>query len=310
MKLHCLVLLLLGCFFLTSCEKPEEALVICETDTPVTSVAEFHRLFAPAAQVYRVSTSQAQNVQLLDGASLFVPAQAFVLRSGALAVGSVELRIKALTKPVDMVLGGLPTMSFWRPIESGGQVHISALLNGTVPVRLRPGFALTMSLPKLPSSSANGLTLWTGVQVVGSTLTWLQDTTRVRIDSTPSGQQYFQAQLRSDTLGWSNIGRLWTSNPADTTLLRADVAGDASARVYLLPTQRSGAFMMKWNSQTRLMELYGVPVGTETKVIVLRHQGGELLVGTDRIMIRRGAVLRLPLQAMSAQAAADRIRQF
>lgn len=311
MKIKSLALFLFAWVALISCDKPDEGLVVCETATPaVNSVAEFHRLFAPPTQTYRVSTNRAQSVELLDGTMLYVPAQAFMLASGVPAAGTVELRVKALTKPVDMVLGGLPTMSFWRPIETGGQVQITAWLNETTPVRLRPGYLLTLRLPKLPNASNASMTLWTGVPVMSGTLTWIQDSTRVRSISSVGSQQYFQTQLRSDTLGWYNIGRLWTSNPSDTTLLRADVSGDPTARVYLLPTQRNGAFMMKWNAQTRLMELYGVPVGTEVKVIVLRLQASQLLVGTERATIIRGGVFRPALRAMTAGEAAEHIRRF
>jgi hypothetical protein len=301
---------LLTSLLLFGCDKPDGELVISEPQPPITSVTEFHRVFTPPTQVFQLNPGQAQNVTLIDGTVLFFPARAYELLTGGVATGPVEVRVQGMIKPVDMVLGGLPTMSFWRPLETGGQFHITAWQNSTVPLRLRPGYGITLSVPRAPTTSLTGMTLWTGIRTVGTSLTWLQDTARVRTDGVPGGQQYLQTQLRTDSLGWYNLGRLWTSNPADTTQLRADVGGDPAARVYVLPTQRSGAFMMKWNSQTRLMELYGVPAGTDLKVIVLKTQNGELLVGTEHTVLRRGMVFRLPLQPMTVQAAADRIRQF
>lgn len=309
MKIHFRAALLLLTAALLGCDKPDEGLVVEQTEAPIGSLAEFHRLFAPPQQIIHISTSQAQNVPLADGSVVFVPAQAFALPNGTTAQGTIELRARAVTQPINMLLGGLPTMSFWRPLESGGQAHFTAWLNG-VPLHLRLGFSLTLSLPQQSTASLSGMGMWKGFPVTGSVLTWVQDSARVRLDGIPGGQQYYQAQLRTDSLGWFNVGQLWTSSPADTTQLRADVAGDAAARVYVLPTRRSGIFMLKWNTQTRLMELYGVPAGSEVKVFALRAEGGKILVGAERVTLRRGYVFRRPLTPMSAQAAADFIRQF
>jgi hypothetical protein len=302
-------LLLLGGAALLGCDKPEEGLVVCETDESVNSVEQFHRWFSPSVQSFQLSTARAQNVPLPDGSVVFVPAQAFVRPDGSVVADVVELRVQSLIQPVDMLLSGLPTQSYLRPLESGGQARLTAWLNG-VPLRLRPGRSLTLTFPRLPNAALTGMVQMTGFPVTGNTLTWRFDTARVVLDGIPGGQQYFQTQVRTDTLGWFSVGKLWTSNPSDTTLLRADVGGDPTARVYVLPTQRNGVFMMKWNAQTRLMELYGVPAGSDVKVFVLRTQAGKLLVGAEHTPVRRGNVFRLPLQQMAPQVAADYIRRF
>ncbi|RTQ48845.1 hypothetical protein EJV47_14700 [Hymenobacter gummosus] len=300
--------LLLAAGLLAACDQPEEGLIVCETEAPVSSVTEFHRVFAPPTQVFEASSSRSTAVQLTDGSRLTVPAGAFARLDGTPVSGSVELRVQALTRPVDMLLGGLPSMTNARPLETAGQLHLSAWLPGSaVPLRLRPGHSIAVDMPQAPTAPASNLMQWKGVPVTSSTLTFTEDTVRVHFDATSSR---FRTRVYTDSLGWFNLGRYWTSAPADTTLLRVDVGGDAAARVYLLPTQRSGVFLMRWNSQTRLMELYGVPAGTELKIIVLRAQAGQVLVGAERVTLRSGTIYRPALQAMNAQPAADFIRQF
>ena len=304
--------LLLGGLLLAGCDKPDEGLVVCEPEAAsVASMAAFHRLFAPPVQLFQASTSQAQTLTLLDGSFITVPAGAFALPSGTPATGTAQLRVQLLTKPSAMALGGLPSQTFWRPLEGRGQFRITAWQNGG-PLRLRPGFHLTVNVRLDSLTYTSGQQTWSGIGVGSGSLntTWIQDTARVGITGTAGGQRYFRTRVYTDTLGWYQVGQLWTSNPADTTLLRADVGGDAATRVYLLPTQRSGAFLMKWNSQTRLMELYGVPAGSALNVVTLRTQNNQLQLAIERVTVRRGLVLRPAPVVVSPDQAAAQIEQL
>lgn len=312
MKTFRLITLLLPVLLLAGCDKPEEGLVVCEPEAPtVPSVVAFHRLNTPPVQVVHANAAQSQNVTLLDGSYIFVPAGAFALPGGTPATGTVELRVQLLTKPSAMIMSGLPSMSFWRPLESGGQFRITAWQNG-VPLRLRRGHALTVSVRQGSNTSPTGQMTWSGIGVgSGSlTMTWIQDSARVSLDGIPGGTRYFQSRVYTDTLGWYQIGRLWTSNPADTTLLRANVGADPTTRVYLLPTQRSGAFLMKWNAQTRLMELYGVPPGTTLNVVTLRTQNNQLQLAIEPATVRRGLVLRPAPVPVTPEQADDQISRL
>ncbi|MCC3159630.1 hypothetical protein LJ737_20480 [Hymenobacter sp. 15J16-1T3B] len=310
MKRSFLISLLLGAALLAGCDKAEDGLLVCDPVEPgVASLAAFYKLFAAPVQVVEVNSNQTQTVKLLDGSSIVVPAGSFVLPSGTPAAGTVELRVQVLGTTPQMVLNSLPSSSFFRPLEAGGHIRITAR-QGSSALRLRTGRFLTVNTLSPANSSASDQLAWRGVGTAsgGVTVAWSQDTVPVRTISTASGERYFQRRVWTDSLGWFSVGRLWTSNPADTTLLRADVGGDASARVFLLPTQRSGAFLMKWNTQTRLMELYGVPPSTELNVLTLRSQNGQLLLGVQRATVRRGLVLRPTLEVVAPEQAAALIR--
>ncbi|RAK69469.1 hypothetical protein [Hymenobacter edaphi] len=311
MKYSLLTPWLLGAALLTGCDQADEGLLVCEPVAPgVASVAAFHRLFGAPVQLAEVNSGQTQTVYLLDGSTVVVPAGSFMLASGAPVGGTVELRVQLLNTTQQMVLSALPSSAFWRPLEAGGHFRITAR-QGANALRLRPGRFLTMNMVAPVNSSPTDQSSWTGIVAGGGglTTTWAQDTVQVRPGTNGSGARTFQTRAWTDTLGWFSVGRLWTSSPADTTLLRANVDGDASTRVYLLPTQRSGAFQMKWNSQTRLMELYGIAPNTPLRVVALRSQSGQLLLSTQQVTVRRGLVLRPAFEAVTPEQAAALIRQ-
>jgi hypothetical protein len=313
MKTQFSALVAAGLLLLSGCKKDADLLECSLPAKPTKSLANFTAEYSAPPQTFSFNATQPQTLNTQQKATIRVPANAFQLPSGAPASGTIELRVREIYAPSEMLLANMPTMAWGGDyLESGGEFQVTAW-QGNTRLVLRPGRFVQLATPvpnvNLTSPNANTpMSLWTRRDSSG-TGTWLRDTARVSTTQPTPQQQLYSFSLWRDSLSWCNVDRLLrTSGGAQATVTINAGSQTSNTRVYLLCRSRNA--LLTPNLINGEWALYGMPVGLDVVAVVLQLRGDQLYYGAQRTIIGPNLHLAPTLEALDPDEIARRVRQF
>jgi hypothetical protein len=329
-----------------SCQKDD----VDFTPPAVVEPASFIGLTArhsPHVQVFEFDPTHAQTFTTAAGAHIDLQANAFVRADGSVPTGPVILQFLELYTPVEMMLANKATTgwSFYsnsiRGLESGGEFNVKVIeKNTSQALQLTTGGAFVANklivrspVPDrvLTSNSVNSMTTW--VPDAGGP--WADSTIWVEADTilmqpgngNPSGPRglisvpfsagpagsggFFVIANWPSRMGWLNVDVLFPrSAPRIKASVRLDGGTDGATRVFLIPTGINGCFQPILNPQTNLLEIDGIPSGTELTAVVMRVLNGKYYFGTQRAPNAQGFVYQPQLEEISEDDLVRRLKQL
>lgn len=153
-------------------------------------------------EVKTVNASNAISVITSNQSRFGFDQNSFVDMDGNPVSGNIELHIKEILTPADMILNGVPSMSDDKPLASGGEFRVLAFQNGKA-LKLAPGKFMSIQLPPTGRDLSN-MSVFNGRENADSSVNWVQNTNPgnfVLPDSITT------ANLFCDSINWVNCDR-------------------------------------------------------------------------------------------------------
>jgi hypothetical protein len=321
-------LLFLGAALLTGCRKEDVVLVSCLPDNQAAlqTFQDFLRRNGAPEQTFSFALNRTQTLTTAAGASIEIPANAFVLPTGAVATGQAELRLRELYTVPDMLLADMPTGSLPNNtyLASGGEFKLQ-VWQGSTRLRLagaalaNSSNAVTLISPLRAGQDSlrtSGMTTW-GLALPAAT--WTNTTLPVTTTFNAANGAFFHSTLPLDTLSWWNIDQLWNNNPIlprTTASFTFDTDGAVSTftRTWLKPRDENALFPTYLTSSQasstipNTMSLLDVPVGSPLTAIVLQVRADGLYYGTQTALTQAGQTPHVALAKLTEAEILQRIR--
>lgn len=271
---------------LTACQ-PEVSNVI-EKDKVQTSLEDFYKNNRSAVQSFVVGTDQRRTITTTKGIKISLPANGFVTSEGSPVTGSVEVNIKEILSPLEMIFNDMPTMSGGLPLESGGEFQVRVTKNGQR-LKLAAGNWLQIQLPKDNSNTGvmNGMQVFKGVvDAQDKVIDWQLSTAPGNLvvgDSTLfAGWSIF-----SDNTEWINCDKFYNLPTVEFTVQPGNAPSTDSTNVFVHLTGRNSVVKMDWTqglSYFKSDKLLAVP----SSIIGISVKNGKLYASVTPVVVQNG----------------------
>ncbi len=131
-----------------------------ESSTTYSSTGDFFSKNQSVAQKFSLLNSTGAVIQTSRGTKIHFPENAFVNIDNTPVGGQVNIEVKEILTPMEMILNQMPSTSFYMPLESGGEYFIGATA-GNKEMKLAMGKKIQIELP--PSgASMDAMKVFTG----------------------------------------------------------------------------------------------------------------------------------------------------
>lgn len=330
-----LAFLCLGMALLASCR--EDDVILCDLPVATSSAFADLRAAAPAVERFTFNLSQAQSFRTRAGATVAFGPSAFVLPNGNVATGQAELRVREIYSVPDMVLADMPTTAqvSRQMLVSGGEFNFQ-VWQGSTRLRMSPisptgvvnRLALTSPVPTAGLDTTR-MQLWkqlasplagTPADSSGWQLATLPNTAAgnssvpVSLTTGPATiTPYYSVAIPLDSIGNWNIDQFWhayRNNPAGNVGVAVPVAAGLTTRVYFRPVGYNGLARGFQSAASATFWQAYLPYGADVVAVVLQESNGQLYYGTQRFNTAANTIVTPALQALSAAAIVQRIRQL
>jgi len=211
-----------------------------------TSLTDFFQKNQTALQHFSFTNSAGAIIRMEKDTKIHFPPNAFTDQYNVVINGQVDIDVKQLLTPADIILNDMPTMSNLAPLESGGEFFIGATANGAA-LRLAAGKKIQVELPVLGISMDN-MKVYNGyawpndsIPANGSPYNWTANTTNGNVIRFDSLKVY---DLFCDSTKWINCDRLLGGTPVNYHVLLGNCPSAAGTRVFVHFTGRNSVIAL------------------------------------------------------------------
>ncbi len=120
-------------------------------------------------QKYLVNTKQNDTIVGSKGATIYIPANSFILPNGSAPNGEVEITLMEYKTNADAILNNLSTICNGKILESGGMLNITASFEGEK-LKIKDGKALKVEMPS--NNIKTDMQVFTGVKTENGAIEW------------------------------------------------------------------------------------------------------------------------------------------
>lgn len=270
-------LLVAGCVGLPACKKGNTNTAVSNPDG--TAMANFLQANAPKAQSFTIDATAGGSFTSTKGIVYTIPPQAFATTDGKTVTGTVDISVREITTPSEMLFSNRPTItSNGQMLLSYGEINVAAKQNNQPVVIRAPQDSMGINVAVLANANAQaGANLWSGDTTITNVITGYDYQNRPASDSTTItldkgilwsiygiGYAFFNPtngtlDFQIDSLTkWVNCDVVYTNVAYNTTLLcyfsnnynyitGADYTGDQPTMLFFKP-----------QGQNTLIKLYDV----------------------------------------------------
>lgn len=299
-----------GLFFISvailviSCQ-PELSDARKETGVNKT-VNEFHTKNRKEQQVFTTSATTSNVITTSKGAKIYLPSNGFVTSGGSPVSGNIEVSVKEIYTPMEMIINNMPTVSDGKLLESGGEFQVTVAQNGA-PLQLAPGNFLRIALPNI-NRDLRGMQVFKGVPDSAGEVNWVLNNNPgnfVVQDST----LFANSSLFSDEVDWINVDKFINDPTVEFTVQPGNAPSGDSTNVFVHLTGRNTVVKMNWTqglsyfNSTSLLAVPSTIVGISTK-------NGELYASVTPVSIRNGGSVTMNFTLYTEQQLKSRLSQL
>lgn len=234
-----------GLFLLGACHKESS-----NTANTYASLKDFFQKNQTATQHFSFANSAGTIIQMSKGTKIHLPQNAFADLNNTVINGQVNIEVKQLLSPGDMILNDIPSISYGAALESGGEFFIGATSNNKE-LRLATGKKIQVELPVLGVNMDNmkvfnGYT-WANdsIPLRGSPFNWSANNRAGNVVQRDSLSAY---SMFCDSIKWINCDKLLDGTPVNCQILFGNCPSAAETRVFVHFTGRNSVISL---SQSR-----------------------------------------------------------
>jgi hypothetical protein len=300
-------LLSAACLTFTGCKKNN-------ADSPAPdsgTLTQFFAKYGAKEQAFTVNLdADSAFIVGKQGTKITFPKSAFVTKDGLPVTGQIAITLTEIYKQSDMVLSDKPTTSDGQLLESGGEICISAFLNGDT-LRLARRKNILIQLPT--STRENDMQLFTGSYNSGS-FNWTPLTTITATnpltnqtwvtDSLPTSYYDASKYIFSVTkLGWINCDRFYSIPNKTTIEVQLTNIGDmAHTEAYLVFKDINSVASFHEHSSAGQFISNDIPVGESVTIVAFSLKEGKQYFVMKEITITENLLVNMNLAETSENA--------
>ena len=294
---------LLVALWLTACQ-PENFLVPEEEQT---SLADFYTDNRSGVQAFTVSSSTGGVMTTAHNVKIHFPANGFVTESGSPVSGMIDIKVKEILTPQEMIFNNMATMSGGLPLESGGEFRVSASKNGQS-LKLGAGKFLQIQIPTVSGVSMSRMQVFNGVANAKGEVDWKLNTDPgnfVVRDST----LFAGSSLFCDSINWINCDKFINEPTVTFSVYPANAPSNDSTNVFVHLTGRNTIVKMNWTqgmSYFRSDKLLAVP----STIVGISIKNGRLYASLTPVSVQDGQSVTMDFSPYTEAQLKERLNQL
>jgi hypothetical protein len=249
------------------------------------SVGDFHAKNRKDQQLFTINAANSNIVSASKGTKLHLPPNGFTTRDGRPVSGTIQVSIKEIYTPMEMILNNMPTTSNGRLLESGGEFQITATQNNETLI-LAPGNFIKITIPDI-GKNMQGMQVFNGLANTGGNIEWVPNTNPGNVvvgDST----LFSNTNLFCDDINWINCDKFINEPTVEFTVYPGNAASGDSTNVFIHLTGRNTVVKMNWTqglSYFKSDKLLAVP----STIVGISTKNGQLFASIGSANIQNGA---------------------
>ncbi|HKH61324.1 MAG TPA: hypothetical protein VKA49_10865 [Flavitalea sp.] len=249
------------------------------------SVGDFHAKNRKDQQLFTINAANSNIVSASKGTKLHLPSNGFITQDGRPVSGSIQVSIKEIYTPMEMILNNMPTSSNGRLLESGGEFQITATQNKDTLISA-PGTFIKITIPDI-GKNMQGMQVFNGVANTASNMDWVPNTNPGNVvvgDST----LFSNTNLFCDDINWINCDKFINEPTVEFTVYPGNAASGDSTNVFVHLTGRNTVVKMNWTqglSYFKSDKLLAVP----STIVGISTKNGQLFASIGAANIQNGA---------------------
>ena len=287
---HFLLALVAACLVLASCKKNDE-----ESPSPSTTIQDFFEKYEVKKQAFTVNLDHDKaTITGEQGTTVTFPKSAFRTKEGLPATGEISIQLTEIYDKSDMVLSDKPTTSDGALLLSGGEILVSALLNGDT-LQLANRTAILIELPA--SSVDKEMQLFTGAIDNNNQFNWTPLKTNLN-QTGPTGTSWSRDSVSTfyedaskyifsvTKLGWINCDRFYyipNKTKIDVSFTNRGEMDQTTA--YLVFKNINSVARFHERSSDGVLRSGEIPVGETVTVVAFSLKNGKEHYGLKEITI-------------------------
>lgn len=290
--------------FIISCQR-ELSYSIKETDIHKT-VNDFHDKNRKEQELFTINTANNSVISVSRGAKLHLPSNGFVTGDGRPVTGNIQVSVKEIYTPMEMIFNNMPTVSDGRLLESGGEFQIMVSQN-SAPLKLAPGNFIKIGIPNI-GRDMRGMQVFNGVANATGEINWVVNTNPGNFvvgDST----LFSENNLFSDEINWINCDKFINEPTVEFTVHPGNAPSADSTNVFVHLTGRNTVVKMNWEqglSYFKSNMLLAVP----STIVGISVKNGELFASVSTANIQNGSSVTMNFLLYTEQQLKDRLSQL
>ncbi len=262
-------LLLIG-GLITACNKNTDPITPIDNGGVYASLDAVYSSLEVRGQKITMDAATGGSFRGTSGSRYTFQPNSFRTKSGGMVSGNVEIEVRELLKPSDMIFSKVLPVSNGQPLVSGGEVQVTIRQSGQE-LLLADGMTYSVQLPQFGANNT-GMDLFLGAPKAEdpvNVVNWQQ----VRKDSTGGGQgggipiggivhNGDTITLFSDSVGWANADRFLTNPNYQTftvNITGANITNSNQVTAYALYDTYNGVWPMMSISNSGVISENHVP---------------------------------------------------
>ena len=252
---------------------------------PQTSLDDFYKNNSSPAQSFAVDNLSGGVTTTSGGVKIHFPANGFVTETGVPVTGSVDISVKEILTPQDMIINNMPAMSGGLPLASGGEFEIKATKNGQS-LKLAANNFLRIQIPDRNGVTMSVMNVFNGVRDAQGNVNWVPNNDPgnfvVRDSSLFAGSSLF-----CDSINLINCDKFINEPTVSFSVYPANAPSNDSTNVFVHLTGRNTVVKMNWTqglSYFKSDKLLAVP----STIIGISVKNGQLYASLTAVTVQNG----------------------
>ncbi len=255
-----------------------------------TSLNDFYKNNGASAQSFTVNNLSGGVTTTSGGVKIHFPANGFITETGIPVTGSVDIAVKELFTPQDMILNNMPAMSGGLPLESGGEFQIKVTKNG------QPGIDM------------NGMQVFNGVKDTQGNINWSPNNNPGNFvvgDST----LFSHSSLFCDSVNWINCDKFYNEPTVSFSVYPAHAPSNDSTNVFVHLTGRNSVVKMNWTQGLSYFTSDKL-LAVSSTIVGISVRNGQLYASLTQVNVQNGQSVTMNFSPYTEAQLKERLAQL
>jgi|GEM_PF-2839183 len=272
----------------------------------IGKITEFHIKNRNEQQVVTINSGIGAVINASKGAKIHLPANGFITEDGQSVTGNVNVLVKEIFTPMEMILNDMPTTSGGQLLESGGEFLIKVSQNND-PLKLAPGNFIRIVIPDI-KINMQGMQVFNGVADASGKVDWVLNNNPgnfVVRDST----LFSNTNLFSDKVNWINCDKFINDPTVEFSVYPGNAPYGDSTNVFVHLTGRNTVVKMNWTQGLNYFKsnmLLAVP----STIVGISAKKGGLYASILTVTVQNGKSTTMNFLPFSEKQLKDRLSKL
>jgi hypothetical protein len=270
------------------------------------TINDFHEMARKEQQSFTINNTSGDVITTSRQTKLYLPANGFITEDGRRVTGNINVSVKEIYTPVEMIFNDMPTTSGNLLLESGGEFRVKASQNNES-LKLAPGSYIRIGIPDI-GRNMQGMQVFNGTLNAAGSVNWAVNANPGNFvvgDST----LFSKSNLFCDSINWINCDRFINEPTVEFSVYPGNAPSGDSTNVLIHLTGRNTVVKMSWTQglnyfkSTSLLAVPSTIVG-----ISVRH--GQLYASVISVNVQNGQSVTLNFLPYTEQQLKERLSQL